>query len=95
MGGVKREFFDHEAKINKASSLCRETGALRECEVHDGELIDTLEYLDPVELTDKILENDSSAINDFADKDEMIECIREVMTSTGEECGYCANNRDS
>ncbi len=95
MGFAKNEQIEHDGKIHTAIGLCAEFGAIEECELHEGEYIDSLEYLDPDELTAKILEENPDALQYFANRAEMAECVKEAMASAGEECGYCAKNRDS
>lgn len=94
MGRAKQDQLEHGEKIQHAISLCIDIGAIDECEVHDGEYIDTMEYLDPDELTNKIIEENPEALEFFDDREDMGECIRDAMASAGEECGYCAKNRD-
>ncbi|MGZ5270903.1 MAG: hypothetical protein ACXWC6_09830 [Ramlibacter sp.] len=95
MGQAKREFLEHLDKVEVARSMCIEFGAIEECPVHDGEYTDPLEYLDPDELVEEMLKAEPSWLNRFSSKAEMIEAVTEVMHSTGEECGYCENNRNS
>lgn len=86
---------EYEEKIHCARDLCLEIGAIDECELHEGEYSDTLEYLDLDELISEILEHTPEGRKHFNNRAEMFTCIQEVMNSTGEECGYCAKNRDS
>ena len=94
MGRAKDAQMENESKFQSALGLCLEIGAVEECEVHEGEYIDTMEYLDPDELTAKIIGENPDALNLFKDQAEMVECIRDAMASAGEECGYCARNRE-
>jgi len=94
MGRARQDQIDHEGKVQHAIGLCIEIGAIEECEAHDGEYIDTMEYLDPEELTNKIIEETRDALEFFDGREEMGECVRDAMASAGEECGYCARNRD-
>lgn len=95
MGRAKNEQIEHEGKVQYATRLCLDFGALEECDVHEGEYSDSMEYLDHDELTAKILEENPDVLKNFESREEMTECISEAMNSAGEECGYCANNRDS
>lgn len=95
MGQAKDQFLNLQDKMHQAFSLCLEQGAITECPVHEGEYIDSMDFLDPDELTDQILSSNPNAINAFTDRKEMVELVQEVLNSAGEECGYCANNRDS
>lgn len=95
MGRAKNEQMEHEERVQYAIRLCVEFGALGECDIHEGVYTDSMEYLDYDELTTKILEENPDALESFNSRNEMVECIDEAMSSAGEECGYCANNRDS
>lgn len=95
MGRAKNEQMKHEEQVQYAIGLCLEIGALEECDIHEGEYMDSTEYLDYDELTTKVLEESPDALEDFSSREEMTECIEEAMNSAGEECGYCAKNRDS
>ena len=95
MGRAKDHQMKQDSKTRQALSLCLAEGAVSECPVHDGEYIDSMEFLDPDELTTKILETTPEALESFDDRAEMVECVKEAMATAGEECGYCANNRDS
>lgn len=86
---------DFEGKIHRARQLCLDIGAIAECDIHEGEYSDSLEYLDPEELAKEILKHNREARNDFNNKAEMVSCIEEVMNSAGDECGYCAKNSES
>jgi hypothetical protein len=95
MGRAKQDQIEYDGKVQEAIGLCIKIGAIEECDLHPGEYIDTLEYLDMDELTDKIVESDLDAIEKFDSRDEMSDCIRGAMASAGEECGYCAKSHDS
>jgi len=95
LGRAKNEQMEHEDKIYQAIGLCIEIGVIRECVVHEGTYIDSMEYSDPEELTAKILEENPDALGLFENQNEMLECVRDAMASAGEECGSCAKNRDS
>ena len=95
MGRAKDHQMHQEGKFRHALSLCLEEGAIAECPVHDGEYIDSMEFLEPEELAAKILDANPAAIDSFEDRADMVECVREAMASAGEECGYCAINRGS
>jgi len=95
MGRAKNEQIEHDEKVQYAVVLCVEIGALEECEVHEGEYSDSMEYHNHDELTAAILEDNPNALMSFESRDEMTECVSEAMNSAGEECGYCAKNRDS
>ena len=89
MGRAKDEWMEHESKVEHARMICKEFGAIEECKVHEGVYTDTLEYMDYEELTATILENSPNAIDSFEDREDMVTCITEAMTSTGDECGCC------
>lgn len=95
MGRAKNEQMKHEDKVQYTIALCVEVGAIEECDVHEGEYSDSMEYLDHDELTTIILDNAPDAIASFESREEMVECVREAMNAAGDECGYCAKNRDS
>ncbi|QQX86569.1 hypothetical protein JJQ59_27740 [Cupriavidus necator] len=95
MGQAKNEQIRAEEKVLQAISLCVEVGAISECEIHEGEYSDTLEFLDPEELVQEILKHKPESIQLFDNRADMLECVTDAMASTGEECGFCANNRDS
>lgn len=92
MGQVKKDWEEHEGKVEHARMFCLKVGAIEECPLHEGEYMDTLEYMEYEELTDEILSNYPEAIEDFASREDMVECITAAMTTTGEECGWCASN---
>lgn len=95
MGQAKNEQIRFEEKVACALDMCVEVGAVDVCPVHDGEYMDNLSFLDMNELTEHILDNDPAALGQFKDKAEMVECVAAAMASAGDECGYCAKNRDS
>lgn len=95
MGSVKNSQMDHDRKVQVAIGLCISLGAIEECEIHEGEYIDTLEYMDYAELSKEIIQQNAAAANEFEDMEDMNRCVEEAMHSSGEECGYCAKNRDS
>lgn len=95
MGRAKNEQMRNDDKVQIAIGLCIEFGALEECPIHEGEYIDTMEYMDHGELTEKLSEHDPDAEGNFDSYEDMKDCITSAMHSAGDECGYCANNRDS
>ncbi|WP_136526305.1 hypothetical protein [Geomonas ferrireducens] len=95
MGQAKKELEDHEAKIEEARMYCKNLGAIKECDIHEGEYRDTLQYTKYEELTDDILTHYPDAIETFSDRDDLVECVTDVMTTTGDDdCGYCARYKE-
>jgi hypothetical protein len=82
-------------QIYSAIELCIQVGAIEECEMHESNYIDTMEFSDPQELVMRILAENPSAIQSFKNRAEMVKCIGDALDSAGMECGYCAKNRDS
>lgn len=92
MGQAKKEWEEHEGKVDHARMLCMKVDAVEECEIHSGEYTDTTAFMDYEELTDEILKHYPDAIADFKDREDMVACVTAAMESTGDECGYCASN---
>jgi hypothetical protein len=86
---------DDENKSAIAINLCMKIGAIEECEDHDGEYIDSMEYSDEEELTTEILKDNPQALNDFSSRKAMVEYIADVLNHAAEECPVCARYRDS
>jgi len=78
-----------------ALNLCVAVGAIEECPVHDGSYVDTMEYSDPEELTQAILDENPEVLERFEDHDEMVERVEEALQSAGEACSSCESNRYS
>ncbi|RZI40375.1 hypothetical protein EGT07_23825 [Herbaspirillum sp. HC18] len=95
MGRSKDGGMERENKIHIAIGLCEEVGAIEECDAHEGTYLDTMEWSDPEELTDEILKHDTTAIEHFDSREEMIDCVRDALTHAGEECPSCEKNRNS
>lgn len=94
MGIAKRELDERKEKDQSAIDLCKKIGAIEECDLHDGEYIDTCAYSDADELTSIILEDNPDALKYFDSRTEMVEYISDTMQMAGDECGHCAYIRD-
>lgn len=95
MGREKHEQSEHDRKFYYAVELCREFGAIEECEEHEGEYMDAMAYSDSNELAAMIAERNPGALAAFDSLEEMSEYVSEAMDSVGEVCGYCEKNDDS
>lgn len=89
MSSAKNKLAKQEEMHENAIGLCLEVGAIKACPDHPGEYIDSQEFEDHEELADLILEENPDAIEQFEDRDEMVEQIRDAMASAGESCAKC------
>lgn len=91
MSQAKRLQLLHDGKLYAAMFRCVEIGAIEMCKTHDEEFIDTLQFLDPNELTSKILEDNPDAIGAFDDREEMLKYVTSALDMAGKECGYAGS----
>lgn len=92
MGQAKRELEEHEEKLGLAIALCLEFGAMDECPVHSEQYLNNLAYSpeEASDLTNEILKLKPDAINNFESRNNMDECIRDVLLDADEECAICS-----
>jgi hypothetical protein len=94
MGRVKAEMMEREGKVQRALFYCVKVGAIEVCKRH-GEHVDTLEFQEQKELTQRILDEVDDALEGFDSPEELEECVGEALAFAGEECGSCENERNS
>jgi hypothetical protein len=91
MGATKRLLEENQALDDWADGLLLEHEAISECPIHEDVLLDNL---DPGAAEEAAAEARRSP-PDGLTPDAAGKLVTERLNSIGEECGWCAKNRDS
>jgi hypothetical protein len=94
MGHSKKEMERLQDLDRNAMHLLVETGAVRECDDHDGVFIDKQDE-EAVRKAKKIGSNMVKQGKMNATQAEFQDAIKNVIEGAGHECYACAKNRDS
>jgi hypothetical protein len=93
MGQAKSEMMRLENLEGRAMSILVEAGAVSECEVHDGAFINQ-EDPSAIKRAYAIGTNAVKAGMIDGTRDEFMGAIKSALENAGDECPYCARNRD-
>ncbi len=93
MSRAKREMERLEGLTDAATSIALKTGAIAECEFHDGIYIDQ-EDDEAVSHAYALATNKVKAGEVDGTREEMMEAVKEAIGSAGDGCYLCAKHRD-
>jgi hypothetical protein len=93
MSKVKRELERIEGLQQTAIEIALETGAIEECEIHEGSYIDQYDS-EAVSKTYAIGTNKVKSGEIDGTHEEMMEAIKSAIDDAVTECGACANYRN-
>jgi hypothetical protein len=95
MGRAKQDEIEYQERVQSAVGLCVEVGAVKPCDVHEEQMIDQMAYGSPEEVMEVILDQNPEALSSFKSREDMLDCVTDALADAGDECGICANYRDS
>lgn len=91
MGQAKREQMEWDDRVQDAIRIAIEAGSMDDSCPHEVP-VDLLDQEPAFEMAmDKF---DHGELPQFADRAEVKRAMEEAFLNVGEECGYCAKNRD-
>lgn len=87
MGRAKQWQMEQQEEVGRVVGMLVREGAITGCEIHEGVYIDNWDS-EAAERVQEMLEQEGLS----ADDAEAL--VQSAMEEAGEECGYCANNRE-